>query len=497
MNSYDEAFHEWNTNLLFTRLRMTSLFLLMCYPFFLYVDLVLLKDVGDPLFCYTLTGIHTAGFLLSIVFLLIYKRVRQQDTFMRSIWPTFLVLVYIACYIGGGALSSLNSHRLTGNIDSYVIILIGVAAIFPLRPQHFASIIIPCHALFLYFLTLVTENDFTLHSKQINTTLTVCISFFILLTFYSYKKKDFLHQCKQKEANENLRKLFDINPYPLILSRLDDGRILLANERAQKEWPLEAEGGPQYDTRYVFHDAEDRAAVTEQLQKTGCLKNHVLQQMTAPGFTRWAMVNYETVEINHVRCILSGVTDITELKKVEGELAKHASIDLLTGQRNRRSGMEALAQMFAESRNSWVECTLCFIDINNLKQVNDQYGHREGDALITTVCNVVAAKIGPEDILFRYGGDEFIVLFFHKSTEAAEAVWTAIWQELSAINAKKEKPYPITSSHGMFYFCSGMDVTIEDMIEAADAAMYKEKTSRKKQLSDNSDSAGSSLPLVH
>lgn len=306
----------------------------------------------------------------------------------------FLVLVYVACYIGGGALSSLNSHRLTG----------------------------------------------------------VCISFFILLTFYSYKKKDFVHQCKQKEASKNLRKLFDINPYPLILSRLDDGLILLTNERAQKEWPLAAEGGPQYDTRYVFRDAEDRAAVIEQLQKTSSLKNHVLQQMTAPGFTRWAIVNYETLEINHVRCILSGFTDITQLKKVEGELAKHASIDLLTGQRNSRSGMEALTQMFAESRSDWVECTLCFIDINNLKQVNDQYGHREGDALITTVCNVFAANIEPEDILFRYGGDEFIMLFFHKSNEAAEFIW---------------------------------------------AAMYKEKTSRKKQLSDNSDNAGSSPPLVH
>ncbi|MDH6351316.1 MULTISPECIES: sensor domain-containing diguanylate cyclase [Brevibacillus] len=493
MNRYDDAFHEWNNSLLFARLRMTSIFLLLCYPVFLYVDLVLLKDVGNPLFLYTLTSIHTSGFIASLILVFIYQKFQKSESFMRSSWPHSLIILFVAGYVLASALSSLNSHRLSGNIDAYVVVLIGVAAVFPLRPRYFAYILVPCHLLFLYVLAQIPQDDFSLHAKQINTSMTVCISFFIVLAFHSYRKKEFNYKREQKESAENLRKLFDINPYPLLLSRLSDGRILLMNERAQKEWPCTAGDEERYDTSYVFQDAADRQEVVEQLRKTGSIKNHVLQQKSAPGFTRWAMVHYEVIEYDNIPCILSGMTDITELKKVESELAKHASIDLLTGQLNRRSGIEALQQIVAESRSSWISCTICFVDINNLKQVNDQYGHREGDALITTVCDVIRGVICADDILFRYGGDEFIILFTGKSQEAVEALWDVIWQQFLAINAAQKKPYLITASHGLFYFCSGMDVTIEDMIEQADAAMYKEKTRRKKELSDM---VGGAHPLV-
>jgi diguanylate cyclase (GGDEF)-like protein len=174
-----------------------------------------------------------------------------------------------------------------------------------------------------------------------------------------------------------------------------------------------------------------------------------------------------------------GVTDITKFKNVEDELTKHASIDMQTHVGNRRIGMETIQNALLLSEKEHLEFTVCFIDINNLNEVNDNFCHDEGDHLINTICQVINSGIEKEDVLFRYGGDEFVVVFFQKQRVEVDKIWDKIVSVFNAMNQVNVKPYSISVSHGLFDYKSGMDVSLKEIIAFADKEMYKEKSQIK------------------
>ncbi|MCC3357357.1 GGDEF domain-containing protein [Bacillus sp. REN16] len=355
-----------NKILVFSRLKLVSIGLVLIYGYYLYCDFILFNGITDPTFTYTLAGIHLFGFLLSICFLCIYPKFRDNQRFIYSKWSTFIINSYITLYVLMGAAASLNSQRLTGNIDAYIIILISVAVLFPIRPNHFLTIVFSNHIVFLMLLTSFSQNAFSLVSKQINTTATVLISCLISFTLFVYKKEDHINKLKLNES-------------------------------------------------------------------------------------------------------------ITELKRIQNELKIKASLDPLTGVYNRRYGIEVLQDALLRANLEQIEFTLCFIDINNLKVVNDKFGHPEGDYLIQTICNVIRNVVNEEDVLFRYGGDEFIVIFFSKTPLHVEKTWERILTLLEQLSHTTDKQYPFSASHGLFYFKSGMEMSFDDILENADKEMYKEK----------------------
>lgn len=137
--------------------------------------------------------------------------------------------------------------------------------------------------------------------------------------------------------------------------------------------------------------------------------------------------------------------------------------------------MELLRNKLQASRAEGTPLTIFFIDVNNLKNINDKYGHIEGDLLIKTICEVLKSCICEKDVLFRYGGDEFVVAFPHKHEQEAELIWSDIKNKLENISLNSTKPYSFSASHGTFEFNSTMDCTIDEMLNIADKKMYEEK----------------------
>ena len=144
-------------------------------------------------------------------------------------------------------------------------------------------------------------------------------------------------------------------------------------------------------------------------------------------------------------------------------------------------GLKKLGELFEKAKEEFLEFVLCFLDINNLKFVNDTYGHSEGDRYIQTLCSMTKNKLDEKDIFFRVGGDEFIIVFNKKNNCQAENIWNEIKKQFDESNIQKRFPYNIMASHGLFYFCSGMDIDLEQIIEKADKIMYEEKQRLKKE----------------
>lgn len=444
--------------------------LVITYPCFYIVDFFLLNKLNHPTYKFVLAGVHLLGLVISVIFLLLYhNKIRLQKG--------TVINCYILLYLLIGAVSSINSQLYTGNIYAYIIILFAVAVVLPVQPTNLLFFYLGIHLFFAAGLFAMEPDSYSFLIKLINSTGIAVISFTIALAFYTFRKNDFANKQKLRLQEESFRQLFNFNPQPLILIKLDGNEILLMNQQAMKYYQLTKTDA--VDASFPFRNPAEKEEVLNRLQAQQSLKNYVTEQQITPRLKKWALLNFEWVEYLNSPCLLIGTTDITDLKKKEAELLKHASIDMLTGVRNRRSGIELLQWQLRQGLNG-EEFVLCYIDINNLKVVNDRFDHAVGDDLIKSCCEVIANRIDDDDVLFRLGGDEFIVIFFGKQMEDVELIWKKIQLAFQAMNDARQKPYQISASHGCCPYKPGTPVTLEELLETADQAMYKNKVEHKK-----------------
>ncbi len=163
------------------------------------------------------------------------------------------------------------------------------------------------------------------------------------------------------------------------------------------------------------------------------------------------------------------------LKKIE----EYATYDSMTGFFNRRIGLLFLENEIKNSQRKGAPFTIGYIDVDNLKTINDNFGHKEGDFAIISSAQCIKESVRKTDLLCRLGGDEFLLILPGCSIEQAENIWQKIIKRLNLINIKKDKPYQISLSHGFIQFNPGDNKTADQLLSEADSRMYMEKTKNK------------------
>ena len=169
------------------------------------------------------------------------------------------------------------------------------------------------------------------------------------------------------------------------------------------------------------------------------------------------------------------IRDITLKKKHEEKLRKLAVTDRLTDIMNRRMGIKYLDKQIERVKREKIPLTVCFVDVNGLKKVNDNYGHLEGDELLKNVAQILQNNIRSADAVARMGGDEFLIIFSNKRIEEVEDVWARIEEKVDEWNRNTDKPYNISLSHGFAQKEFEDGLTSDELIEKADSQMYKDK----------------------
>ena len=458
---------------LYERIKLISYMLTFTYPCFFIVDFFLFNKLSSSTFKFNLSSIHITGLVVSLLFLFIYHKFKNAP-------KGVIVTSYILTYLLIGAVSSINSQLFTGNIYAYIIIVLGVAVFLPVQPKHLLMLFLVIHIFFIIGLYFFEPDHFAFLSKMINSTGTAVISFMIALSFYSFRKNDFMNKLKLRQNEENFRRLFNLNPNPLILTKLDNNEILLMNKHALEYYHLQSNNIAHIDGKFLFQNQEEKHDILKRLIEQQSIKNYCMEQQITPTIKKWVMLSLELVDYLDEPCILIGITDITDLKKNEEELFRHASIDMLTGVLNRRRGMEILNQQLSAGPESQ-EFIVAYIDINDLKKTNDRFGHSIGDDLIKTCCDTINCHITDVDILFRLGGDEFIIVFFHKQMNDVRELMKTIKLGFEEINITQQKPYSISASYGFYHYKPGTVMTPEEILEMADQEMYKEKAEHKRK----------------
>ncbi len=171
-----------------------------------------------------------------------------------------------------------------------------------------------------------------------------------------------------------------------------------------------------------------------------------------------------------------------ELEMMKSELQKESTTDYLTGLFNRRHFVQMSEKYFESSKRYKKDLSVLMVDIDNFKQINDNYGHHIGDIVIQKVATVINKLVRTSDIAARYGGEEFIVLSPETHKEASGILAQRIRQTIEQQTITAENiEHKITVSIGLTQF-EKEDKSMEEVIIRADKALYQVKNSGKNRV---------------
>lgn len=180
--------------------------------------------------------------------------------------------------------------------------------------------------------------------------------------------------------------------------------------------------------------------------------------------------------------------DSYDLQRQVAETYREAMRDALTGLPNRRAYDEQLAREFARWKRFGEPLALLVLDVDNFKQVNDQFGHKSGDKALMMIARVLGEKRRETDLVARFGGEEFVVLL--PGAPEPDALRIADDMRVAVANCgmhANKQPVAITVSGGLAVFATGD--TPERVFERADRALYRAKGNGKNriELAETSD----------
>lgn len=176
--------------------------------------------------------------------------------------------------------------------------------------------------------------------------------------------------------------------------------------------------------------------------------------------------------------IQGNMIDITVRRRAEEKLKVLATRDTLTGVLNRGVALLLFAKQLQIAKRESAKLSICYLDLDSLKEINDTYGHQEGDEALKLVSRFLVQSLREADIVCRLGGDEFLIILPHCSVEKALNVWERISRAVVSFNGRNEKPYILSLSRGFAEFSPENPKTVDQLIAIADREMYKHKHSK-------------------
>jgi len=160
--------------------------------------------------------------------------------------------------------------------------------------------------------------------------------------------------------------------------------------------------------------------------------------------------------------------------QMELELSHLAISDELTGLYNRRGFLVLGSERMKLAHGMKKNVLLFFADLDNLKQINDQFGHKEGDQALLKTAEIFRNTFRNSDIIGRFGGDEFTALVIEEYGQTADTICRRLQDNMAEL-AGNNTQYPLSLSVGMTRYAAEMRSSLHKLLAQADQALYKQK----------------------
>jgi len=244
-----------------------------------------------------------------------------------------------------------------------------------------------------------------------------------------------------------------------------DGNITIISPSITKYTSYEPEECLNQNISFLFKGNNYSDLFLEVLLSKGSVSNFEIKLTDKQGKIHHTLISASIIkDKNRETYIISGlIKDICDQKQETEELFQFATYDELTGLYNRRVGMEFLKQELKKIRRTNTFLSICYIDINDLKIVNDNFGHEAGDNLIIAVItDIKSAMIFPDCRLNK-----------------VKSIWQRVETSLEQRNLKADNRYDISVSFGFAETSSDNILDIDELIQIADKRMYIHKRRAK------------------
>ena len=282
-----------------------------------------------------------------------------------------------------------------------------------------------------------------------------------------------------KRSERRMRSILDAAPYPILILEVSDGYpVLYANQNAYSLFDIKNTLMDQeIKTRGLWVNDDERAQFIDSVVASGSVVEEENVMKGAEGRTFWASLTGNCMTFAGIEAVFISIMDITDRKLIQQELERLATTDPLTGVYNRRNFFELSQKELRRSIRYGHPYAMLMLDLDYFKKVNDQYGHSFGDMVIKRFADMVMGSLREEDLFGRIGGEEFAAVLISAENDGAYLVAERIrrsWQdEVFDFNGVELR---FTVSIGVAEMQSDME-TVEDIMERADAGLYKAKRS--------------------
>lgn len=179
---------------------------------------------------------------------------------------------------------------------------------------------------------------------------------------------------------------------------------------------------------------------------------------------------------------MGSAVKMMELLKENERISKS---DGLTGLLNRRGFYDAAGEFLQECGLNHQRALAAYIDMDNLKIVNDRYGHDEGDFSLKLIGDILADTIGESGVVGRIGGDEFVLVTGYDALDEGEYLCQKLHAQFAAFNETSDKKYNIGISVGTYLLQNALEMDIQDALALADEKLYEEKKHRTRNVEKN------------
>jgi len=230
-----------------------------------------------------------------------------------------------------------------------------------------------------------------------------------------------------------------------------------------------------------FHKPEEKAEFTKRVERVISTGDSAQYEHQSLRDGRHFLQTFSPVSGSdgRIKAVTVVSKNISDRKQMEDELRALSLRDELTGLYNRRGFFTLAEQQLRIANRMKKKLYLLLADLDDLKIINDTFGHQEGDAALVESALVLKDIFRESDIIARIGGDEFVVLPIEMTEDRSEAILNRLNQGLEKNNEKNQLRYRISISTGIAMYDPGGPCSIELMLSQADARMYEQKRLRK------------------
>ncbi len=285
------------------------------------------------------------------------------------------------------------------------------------------------------------------------------------------------------KLNLQIMDMIDTSPFPIVIARAQDNKILTINNKASLLFGLTRKDSVYHSLDAILVDDLNRSKFLENLDARGSVEDYdimVCNLLNAAPF--WMSASAKRIEYNNNTSTYITFQDIAMRKEQENNLLHQAHKDPLTMAWNRPYFEKFVPERIKECIHNAQKFSLLLLDADKFKKVNDKYGHKFGDRVLIEIAKLCRNSLRDDDIVARFGGEEFVIFLNDADERSAMRVAERLRQNIENNNFKNDDDVMVKITVSIGVVSSEKTNSLEVLLRQVDEAMYLAKRNGRNQV---------------